>query len=61
MTGSEVGVFSLSALDGMGGQHQTLSTLPLLKDPGTNCRVCLMGSCCLDGYGGEKNLLNDIV
>jgi hypothetical protein len=43
MTGSEVGVFSISALDGVGGQHQTLATLPLLKDPGTNCRVYFMG------------------
>lgn len=43
MTGTEVGVFSFLALDGVGGQCQTLATLPLLKDPGTNCRVCLMG------------------
>ena len=43
MPGSEVGVFSTSALDGVGGQHQTLATLPLLKYPGTNCRVCFMG------------------
>jgi len=43
MPGSEVGVFSTLALDGVGGQHQTLATLPLLKYPGTNCRVCFMG------------------
>jgi hypothetical protein len=43
MTGSEVGVFSTLALDGVGGQHQTLAALPLLKHPGTNCRVCLLG------------------
>lgn len=53
MTGSEMGVFSTLALDGVGGQHKTLATLPLLKDPCTNYF--------LDGYGGEKNLLNDVV
>jgi len=43
MTGSEVGVFSVKTLDGVGGQCKTLATLPLLKDPGTDCRVYLMG------------------